>query len=67
MESPATKLDDHFNLPGHHGSQSTDPRHAKLLNSIINPENPFAKMTDKDMLIFNPNYHAYLAKLKSKE
>ena len=24
-------------------------------------------MTEKDMLIFNPNYHAYLAKLKSKE
>ena len=34
--------------------------HAKLLKSIINPENPFSKMTDKDMLIFNPTYHEYL-------
>ena len=24
-------------------------------------------MTDKDMLIFNPNYHQFLQKLKSKE
>jgi len=44
-----------------------DRKHAKLLKSIINPSNPFAKMTDKDMLIFNPNYNAFLQKLKSKE
>ena len=24
-------------------------------------------MTDKDMLIFNPNYHEFLAKLKNNE
>lgn len=24
-------------------------------------------MTEKDMLIFNPNYHQFLQKLKSKE
>ena len=41
--------------------------HAKLLKSIINPENPFAKMTEKDMLIFNPTYHEYLQKMKNKE
>ena len=42
-------------------------KHAKLIKSIINPENPFSKMTDKDMLIFNPNYHNFLKKLKAKE
>ena len=47
-------------------SQTEDRRHAKLMKSIINPENPFSKMTDRDMLIFNPNYTAYLQKLKSK-
>ena len=41
--------------------------HAKLLRQIIQPDNPFAKMTEKDMLIFNPNYHAFLRKLKAKE
>ena len=41
--------------------------HERLVRSIINPENPFAKMTDKDMLIFNPNYQAFLQKLKQKE
>mmetsp|Transcript_28557 Transcript_28557/g.35317 ORF Transcript_28557/g.35317 Transcript_28557/m.35317 type:complete len:114 (-) Transcript_28557:187-528(-) len=41
--------------------------HARLLRSIIAPDNPFAKMTEKDMLIFNPNYHAFLKKLKAKE
>ena len=46
---------------------TSDPKHQKLLRSIINPENPFSKMTDKDMLIFNPNYHQFLQKLKSKE
>ena len=67
LGSPATKLEDHFNLgqKEHVVSNSADPRHAKLINSIINPDNPFAKMTEKDMLIFNPNYHAYLAKMKS--
>ena len=35
-------------------------KHQKLMRSIINPENPFSKMTDKDMLIFNPNYHQFL-------
>ena len=42
-------------------------KHAKLIKSIINPDNPFSKMTDKDMLIFNPNYHQFLAKLKNKD
>lgn len=42
-------------------------RHAKLLSQIINPDNPFSRMTDRDMLIFNPNYHAYLKKLKYLE
>ena len=42
-------------------------KHAKLLKSIINPDNPFSKMTEKEMLIFNPNYHDYLRKMKSKE
>ena len=42
-------------------------KHAKLIRSIINPDNPFSKMTDKDMLIFNPNYHDFLKKLKAKE
>ena len=45
----------------------SDPKHQNLLRSIINPENPFANMTDRDMLIFNPNYHQFLKKLKSKE
>lgn len=42
-------------------------KHAKLLRTIIAPDNPFSKMTEKDMLIFNPNYHDFLKKLKSKE
>lgn len=41
--------------------------HERLVRSIINPDNPFARMTDKDMLIFNPNYQAFLQKLKQKE
>lgn len=41
--------------------------HAKLLRSIIAPDNPFARMTEKEMLIFNPNYHQFLKKLKAKE
>ena len=45
----------------------SDTRHSKLMRSIINKDNPFAKMTEKDMLIFNPNYHAFLKKLKNKE
>ena len=47
-------------------SQS-ETRHSKLIRLIINKDNPFAKMTEKDMLIFNPNYHAFLKKLKNKE
>lgn len=31
------------------------------------PDNPFAGMTDKEMLIFNPNYHEFLKRLKAKE
>ena len=42
-------------------------KHSKLIRSIIAPDNPFARMTEKDMLIFNPNYQAFLEKLKSKE
>ena len=48
-------------MPHDHGD------HAKLLRQIIAPDNPFSKMTEKDMLIFNPNYHAFLKKLKAKE
>ena len=42
-------------------------KHSKLIRSIIAPDNPFARMTEKDMLIFNPNYQAFLEKLKSKD
>lgn len=63
---------------GHHGDTENQverpcvlphdqSKHAKLLRTIIQPDNPFSKMTEKDMLIFNPNYHGYLKKLKSKE
>ena len=42
-------------------------KHSKLIRSILKPDNPFAKMTDKDMLLFNPNYSGFLQKLKSKD
>lgn len=41
--------------------------HTKLLRTIITPDNPFSKMTEKEMLIFNPNYHKFLKKLKANE
>lgn len=46
---------------------SEDRNHKNLVKSIMNPSNPFSKMTDKEMLIFNPNYNAFLQKLKSKD
>lgn len=33
----------------------------------MNPDNPFSKLTDKDMLLFNPNYEAYLRKLNKNQ
>ena len=42
-------------------------RHNSLVRSFLKPDNPFSRMTDKDMLIFNPNYQAFLQKLKQKE
>ena len=33
----------------------------------MNPDNPFAKLTDKDMLLFNPNYEAYMNKLNKNQ
>ena len=48
-------------------SSTEERRHNKLIRSILKPDNPFAKMTDKDMLIFNPNYSGFLSKLKSKD
>ena len=33
----------------------------------MNPDNPFSKLSDKDMLIFNPNYEAYLSKLNKNQ
>ena len=43
-----------------------------LLNSTnnkkicANPDNPIAKLTDKDLLLYNPNYLKYLERLKKK-
>ena len=33
----------------------------------MNPDNPFSKLSDKDMLIFNPNYENYLSKLNKNQ
>lgn len=43
------------------------PIEAKLRQNAVKPfmkpDNPFQYLTDKDMLIFNPNYEAYINKL----
>ena len=42
-------------------------KNSKVIRSLMNPDNPFSKLTDKDLLLFNPNYEAYLHKLNKNQ
>lgn len=48
-------------------AQSSYPEGVTFEKKNSEQGNPFAQMTDREMLLFNPNYQNYLNRLKGKQ